>query len=162
MNDEQLIWENYKRSLIISESNDILSFINNILPNLAKAASKEYDDWKQNSEGIDEELGSGGICDRIADSLSQTFENLKPDNLSDWESFTMYKENECHTDMYIVNHKEKKIYEIGLSPHHYETGGGYTWKKKEEHSIDPSAFHITDTYLDYENFFDEEGNMLYF
>lgn len=159
MNDERLIWESY-RKYITNDNSDILSFLNSILPNLAKAAEIEYNNWNQNEEGIDEELGGGGICDRIADSLSSTFEKLKPSNLVDWESFTMYKENECHTDMYIVNHKQRKIYEVGLPPYHYESGGGYTWKKKKEHTINPNSFHITDTYLDYENFFDEEGNML--
>jgi hypothetical protein len=174
MNDERLIWEAYRRYSFSEEDDDqsqvekdnkckeLLSFIESIKPQLALAAEEVYDDWDQDEEGYSEDYGSGGICDKIAEELVSTFDRLKPDNLKDWDSFTMYKENECHTDMYVVNHQIKKIYEVGLSPHHYESGGGYTWKKKREHEINPAAFHVTDSYLDYENFFDEEGNMLDF
>jgi hypothetical protein len=172
MNDEQLIWEAYRRFTFSEEDDDdqseverdnkckeLLSFIDSIKPQLALAAEKVYNDWDQDEEGVSEEYGSGGICDKVADSLASTFDSLKPETLKGWDSFTMYKENECHTDMYVVNHEIKKIYEVGLPPHAYESGGGYTWKKKREHEINPAAFHVTDTYLDYENFFDENGDM---
>ncbi len=175
MNDEELIWEAYLNRPSFSEEDgdeseierekkcdELLKFIESIKPQLALAAEKIYDDWDQDEEGISEEYGSGGICDKIAESLASTFNELRPESLNDWDSFTMYKENECHTDMYVVNHQIKKIYEVGLPPHAYETGGGYTWKKKREHEINPAAFHITDTYLDYENFFDENGEMIHF
>ena len=173
--DHKLIWETYINKLI-SENEEIqdedqneairenkckelLSFIDSIKPQLALAAEKVYNDWDQDEEGNSEEYGSGGICDTIASELCSTFDGLRPSNLADWESFSMYKENECHTDMYVVNHQIKKIYEVGLPPHAYESGGGYTWKKKREHEINPAAFHVTDMYLDYENFFDKNGNL---
>lgn len=36
---------------------------------IAHAAQKIYDDWSPDEDGIDEELGSGGICDQIADAI---------------------------------------------------------------------------------------------
>jgi hypothetical protein len=139
--------------------NKIFSFLKSILPQLAQAAEGVYDDWEQDEEGYSSEYGTGGICDRIADEMASTYDRLRPNILADWESFTMYKEHECHTDFYVVNHKEKEIIEVGLPPYAYETGGGYTWKKKKEHEIHPNSFYITSDYLNYDNFFDEEGNM---
>lgn len=171
MNDEHLIWEAYKKFSFSDDEDEtednnkeikckeLLDFIDTIKPQLALAAEAVYNAWDQDEDGHSEEYGSGGICDKISDELVYTFDRLKPDNLKDWDSFTMYKEHECHTDMYVVNHQIKKIYEVSLPPHAYESGGGYTWKKKREHEINPAAFHVNDTYLDYENFFDEEGNM---
>ena len=136
---------------------EIVEFIESILPQLASSAESVYDAWDQTDEGDSETYGSGGICDIVAQEMASEFDKLKPEHLKDWDSFTFYKENDCHTDFYVVNHQIKKIFEIGLPPHAYESGGGYTWKKKKEHEINPSAFDINDTYLDYENFFDDNG-----
>lgn len=135
------------------------SYVKSILADLATAAISDYESWEQDEEGYSEEYGVGGICDTIAESLVGVFELKKPEALSDWESFTMYTEHNCHTDLYVVNHKIKKIFQLGLDPSYYESGGGYTWKKRDEHSISDESFYLTDTYLDYENFFDEEGNL---
>lgn len=140
-------------------NSEIISFLKSILPQLAEAAERVYNAWEQDEEGYSNEYGTGGICDRVADEMASTYDTLRPNTLADWESFTMYKEHQCHTDFYVVNHKEKEIIEVGLPPHAYETGGGYTWKKKEEHEIHPNSFYITSDYLDYDNFFDEEGIM---
>lgn len=37
---------------------------------IAQAAQKIYDEWEQDEEGSDEELGSGGICDQIAEAIA--------------------------------------------------------------------------------------------
>jgi hypothetical protein len=148
--DDKMAEESYKR---------INNFLKSILPQLADAAEEVYNNWEQDEEGYSHEYGYGGICDRVADAMASKYDQLRPSDLIDWESFTMYKEYECHTDFYVVNHKIKEVIEIGLPPHAYETGGGYNWKKNEEHNILPSSFHIGGMYLDYENIFDEEGNM---
>lgn len=39
-------------------------------PELARAAQSVYDSWIQ-EDGLDEELGSGGICDQVSDALME-------------------------------------------------------------------------------------------
>jgi len=58
-----------------------------------------------------------------------------------------------------VNHKSKEVYRIGLSPYEYEEGGGYTWKKLPDVKLNPDSIDTDSTYLDYENFFGEDGEM---
>lgn len=149
-----------KNLLFVEGEFDIEEFITSISGELVKSAQKVYDEWEQDEEGYSEEYGSGGICDRVADEMSDTFSEL---NTSlDWESFTMYDEYECHTDFYVVNHKTKDIIKVGLAPHYYESGGGYTWKKIPNVKLEPSMLNIDSAYLDYENFFNDDEEMLDF
>jgi len=127
-------------------------------PQLAEAAISVYNNWDQNDDGHSEEYGSGGICDKVAEEMASTFEDLKPEELKNWYGFTFYKDWQCHTDFYIVNHEIDAMMEIGLHPSFYETGGGYTWKKNKEHNISKDAFHI-DTGFNYEDYFDDNGEM---
>ena len=39
-------------------------------PLFVQAAQKEYDDWAQDEDGMDEVLGTGGICQDIAEKIA--------------------------------------------------------------------------------------------
>ena len=142
-----------------SEGEDIESFIHKLGHRLVGAAQKIYDEWEQDGEGYSEEYGVGGICDDIASAMLEVFETLKGDaGLDDWEGFTHYKESDSHTDFYVANHKEKEILEVGLAPHWYEDGAGYTWKKIPDVELKPDMLTIDDLSWAYDQFFDEDGN----
>ena len=136
----------------------VIAFLESIFPQLAEAAISVFNSWDQDDDGHSEEYGSGGICDKVAEEMSSTFESLKQDDLKDWYGFTFYKDWQCHTDFYIVNHEIEAMMEGALHPSFYESGGGYTWKKNKEHSITHNAFNI-DTGFDYDDYFDEKGEM---
>jgi hypothetical protein len=81
-----------------------------------------YSNWKQDENGIDVMLGSGGICQDIAEKIcSVLIEN-------DIECTTVSQEiDEQH--VYTVAKMDDGVYIIDVSPYTYETGGGYNWKK---------------------------------
>lgn len=136
----------------------VIAFVESIFPQLAEVAISVYNAWDQDDDGYSEEYGSGGICDKVAEEMASTFEDLKPEELKNWYGFTFYKDWQCHTDFYIVNHEIDAMMEIALHPSFYETGGGYTWKKNKEHNISKDAFHIN-TGFNYEDYFDDNGEM---
>lgn len=92
-------------------------------PKIAKLAQDIYDSWTQDADGIDEEFGTGGICDAIASEMSGIMSE------QGWHVSQGGQEGDDHA--YIVVTDGKKAYEIDIPPHVYESGGGYSWKKKE-------------------------------
>ena len=92
-----------------------------LLPALVKEAQKQYDDWQQDEEGYDEEVGGGGICHLIADRFAQRFSaaGISCTTVSAWD--------EVH--VYTVLRLPSGVWEVDIRPHVYERGGGYHWKK---------------------------------
>lgn len=81
-----------------------------------------YDNWKQDENGIDVMLGSGGIYQDIAEKIcSVLIEN-------DIECTTVSQEFD-EQNVYTVAKMNDGVYIIDVSPYTYETGGGYNWKK---------------------------------
>ena len=100
---------------------------------LAYAAQKIYDEWVQDEEGYDHEVGNGGICHLIADELIDV---LYEHNINRCE--TTSSTSEQH--VYITGQFREGIYMIDVPYSIYETGGAYNWKKRPD--IKFAAEHI--------------------
>ena len=89
---------------------------------LAAVAQEEYDNWVQDEEGQNEELGSGGICHLIAEKLVDVLYKHKIHRCQTVSS--------CHEQhVYVVGQFREGVYLIDVPYQYYETGGGFTWKK---------------------------------
>ena len=119
-----------KLKLLCEGLKSVKSINDDVLKRIAMAAQKQYDQWAQNEEGYDEELGSGGICHLIADDLAGI--------LSDHgiECSTVCSSYEQH--VYLVCKFREGVYMIDIPYHIYESGGGFTWKKKKDVKFDTS------------------------
>lgn len=89
----------------------------------ASLAQKVYDDWAQDDEGYDEELGSGGICQDIAGEISGKLNEMGYDATT-----VSAQVGEQH--VWTVVKADEGTYEVDIPPGVYESGGGYTWSKK--------------------------------
>ena len=85
----------------------------------AQAAQRVYDNWKQDEDGLDEELGSGGICDQISAAIAE---------LIDCDTIEAGHDGDDHAWV-IATDWVSEAYEIDIHPSHYEQGGGYSWAK---------------------------------
>ena len=89
---------------------------------LVEAAQKVYDEWEQDDNGIDPELGEGGICQDIASAMAGVLDDVET--------------AEIYTDIgpghvFLVARLESGVYTVDIPPSVYETGAGYVWKKIE-------------------------------
>lgn len=96
--------------------------IQEIKADLAEAAQEVYDNWQQDEDGWDEEVGRGGICHLIADEMINTMFGA---GIS--ECFSVSCNHEVH--VYCVVQCVEGVVEVDIPYSIYETGGGYTWKK---------------------------------
>jgi hypothetical protein len=108
--------------------NDLISLSHR----LAAAGQQEYDVWTQDEEGYDEELGSGGICHLIADRMVGT--------LSDegFEAVSTHSEGIGENHVWVTVQTAQGVVMVDIPPGVYETGGGYTWKKRPDIVFSPS------------------------
>lgn len=105
------------------------------LPKLTKIAQKVYDEWNQDEEGFDEILGSGGICDEIAEKFCDyIIRTMK------YNAFSYYDEYSTHT--YCIVYDDNNAYILDLPADVYEKGYLYTWKKIKNVIIKESDFEI--------------------
>jgi hypothetical protein len=130
-------------SVLPTRSQDLKSSF----PIIASLTQAVYDEWEQDEDGIDEELGSGGICDivagRIATCLAEEF---------GIDAYVQHVEMDCHT--LVVAVLEDGIFTVDVPPGVYETGTGYTWTKRKDIvvraedvevlqlSADPTTLHL--------------------
>lgn len=105
-----------------------------ILPKLTAAAQEVYDNWIQDAEGLDPELGTGGICDRISNALSSVLAGAH------LESEEAGQEGDDHSFL-LVKTKGESFF-LDLPSYLYETGGGYRWKKRPNVRFSPQDFVI--------------------
>lgn len=108
-----------------------LSHIEELKSELSEAAQKVYDEWEQDEEGNDFELGSGGICQDIAQEISEVLSEHGIDN--------MIVDNCGMGEQHVWVHaktQEGVIY-IDIPYHIYETGSGYNWKKIHDVKFKP-------------------------
>jgi hypothetical protein len=151
MNIIKLIEQEVKN--IIKESeNELYNTLLSLRKNLILSAQKVYDEWEQDDEGYDEEYGTGGICDDIADSMCEVI-NEK----TDYSCFHLYNEYDCHTSIYVYDKYYKLLYNVDIPPHVYETGYGYNWKKNKDVIIKINNVEITE--LSYDDYIDENGDL---
>lgn len=126
------------KQLLVEGLKSVNSITDDVLVKIAEAAQKQYDQWKQDDEGYDEELGSGGICHLIAEDLAGILSN------HGIECSTVCSTYEQH--VYLVCKFREGVYMIDIPYHVYESGGGFTWKKKPDVKFDKS--HVVISGLD--------------
>lgn len=100
-----------------------LADVKELAPDLVAAAQALYDDWHQ-VEGLDEELGAGGICHLIAEQFGNILAGAGVEELATIHATI----GENH--VYVVALLEDGVFSIDIPPHIYESGGGYVWTKK--------------------------------
>lgn len=100
-------------------------------PHIAAAAQKEYDEWQQDEHGHDEEVGCGGICDRISGHIHDIVNQHVP------SAHTREGGQDGDDHSWVIAHNGHEAHSIDIPPHVYETGSGYKWKKKPNVKIRP-------------------------
>lgn len=112
--------------------NDLLG----LRPKLANSAQQLYNEWDQDEDGYDEQFGSGGICDEIANVLAETIFA----NLDYVEVVPAGQDGDDHAWVFV--HDGNEVYEVDIPPQVYETGGGYMWRKIPNVIFQPEDVHI--------------------
>lgn len=93
-------------------------------PAMTAAAQKAYDEWQQDEQGVDEELGCGGICEQVAEAIG----DIVASNVGDAELQEGGQEGDDHA--WVIAARGPEAYGVDIPPNVYESGGGYKWKKK--------------------------------
>ena len=96
---------------------------------LAKAAQRVYDAWQIDEEGYDWQVGAGGICHLIADAML--------DVLSKYDVWAVSQSCSHEVHVNVIAQFREGIYVVDINPYNYETGGGYTWKKRPDIEFTP-------------------------
>ena len=121
---------------ITENENPSVKIIEQLRPQLAKAAQDECDSWQQDDTGFDEELGYGGICQDIADKMADIL------NEHGFDATTVDSQGVGEQHVWVVAKTQEGIYSVDIPPYVYETGGGFNWKKKKDVEIVPSDIEL--------------------
>lgn len=127
------------RSLVEVVRLNSIKEVEAIKKELAAAGQKVYDDWVQDENGTNDELGTGGICHLIAEEMIDVLFNHGIQRVQ-----TVSSTHEQH--VYLVGQFREGVFMIDIHWSNYETGGGYTWKKIPGVTFDED--HITIYNLD--------------
>lgn len=103
--------------------------IEDLKDRIVEAAQWVVDSWEQDEEGYDEEFGAGGACDAIANEIS--------DILTEAGLTVVEGGQEGDDHAFVVAHNGDTAYIVDIPPSVYETGGGYSWTKREGVTIEP-------------------------
>lgn len=90
-------------------------------PEIVKRVQQRYNEWQQDAEGYDEEVGSGGVCHLFAEIVAEVL------NDANFPTWTVSSNHEVH--VYCVSQASDGVWEVDIPYCIYETGGGYTWTK---------------------------------
>ena len=97
---------------------------------LAAAAQRVYDDWQVDEEGYDWQVGVGGICHLIADAMTDVLSTYGV-----WAVSQSCSVGEVHVN--VIAQFREGVFVVDINPYNYETGGGYTWKKRPDITFTP-------------------------
>jgi len=87
-------------------------------PAIAQAAQKVYNEWEQ-----EDECDVGGICDEVAREIGEVIvQHIHDANVTDGG-----QEGDDHA--WVVVYNQTESYGVDISPHVYEVGSGYCWRK---------------------------------
>lgn len=100
----------------------VLGVLDELRPELCAAAQGVYDDWQQDQDGMDEEYGTGGICDRISEAMSDVLVGA---------GFDVDEGGQQGDDhAYLIASACGFDFIVDIPPRVYERGGGYVWTKR--------------------------------
>jgi hypothetical protein len=107
---------------------------------IAHAAQEIIDEWQQDEEGLDEEFGAGGICDRVSEAMGTIIGRLPGIEIAEGG-----QPGDDHA--YLIVYDPKEAFIVDIPPDVYETGGGYNWKKKKKVHVSPDDVVIEEIKL---------------
>lgn len=110
-----------------------------VLPKLVELAQRTYDAWDQDENGVDDELGEGGICHLIAEEIA---DELNGRGLEAATINAQVGENHVWAVVRIDSGKDAGVWSIDIPPGVYERGGGYTWRKLPDVSFEIDDINI--------------------
>lgn len=92
---------------------------------IAAVAQQVYDAWEQDDEGMDEELGEGGICQDIAEAVC---------GLLDENGIECMSVSNSVGDQHVwaIAKLSDGVFIVDINPSVYEEGGGYRWRKQKD------------------------------
>jgi hypothetical protein len=103
-------------------------------PKLAAAAQKVYDAWEVDEDGFDGEVGTGGVCDQVAEAMH---------GVIDFDDVTVIDGGHDGDDhAFLIVYDDRDAFAVDIPPGVYETGGGYDWKKIPDVTIDGDDVEI--------------------
>jgi hypothetical protein len=114
----------------------LLQELRELRAEMAAAAQKVYDEWTQDAEGVDEELGTGGICDKVSEEVGNVVASNVPDVAFDDGG----SGGEDHA--WVIVSRDGEAYGVDIAPEVYERGGGYCWRKLPNVRFDPDHVEI--------------------
>ena len=114
----------------------LIQKLNRLRSELATAAQGVLDEWIQDDEGFDADLGGGGPCDRVSEAMSGVIGNA----LEGVEILDGGQDGDDHAWLVVVSDSEAAG--VDVPPGVYETGGGYNWKKIPDAQIEPADVAI--------------------
>jgi tRNA nucleotidyltransferase/poly(A) polymerase len=124
------------KDMKLASKTNLYSKLNELRSQFAVAAQHIVDGWLQDEDGISEDLGSGGVCDQVAQAMGSVISSAIPEvDLTDGGH-----DGDDHA--FIVVYNDAEAFGVDISPGVYETGGGYNWKKIQGAKIDPSDIDI--------------------
>lgn len=103
---------------------DLFSRLASLRGDMASAAQSVYDAWHQDDDGIDEEIGCGGICDRVADAIG----GIIVDRLPGVEIDQGGQDGDDHA--FVIAYDTDTAVSVDIPASVYESGGGYAWRKR--------------------------------
>jgi hypothetical protein len=112
--------------------NDLIS----LSPQLAAAAQCEYDAWQQDEDGMDEELGAGGICHLIVDQMVSV---LSAEGI---DAVSTHSEGVGENHVWVTAQTEQGVVMVDIPPGVYEIGSGFTWRKRANIVFGPTDIVI--------------------
>ena len=120
--------------------------IKRLIPKFITAAQKVYDEWQQNEDGEDIELGYGGICQDIADAIAGVL------NSHGIDSTTVDSGGMGEQHVWAIAKTFDGVFEVDIPYSSYERGGGYTWKKIPDVQFTPRDISIHKISVDPDDF----------
>lgn len=104
-------------------------------PEIVAAGQVEVDAWEQDENGLDEVLGSGGVCGFVADRMSEVLAALGAD--------VAHAETDFDGGHAFLHARlADGVFRVDVPPGVYETGGGYVWAKRPDAVIRPEDLII--------------------
>ena len=116
-----------------------MTLSNETRQSICQAVQEILDDWQQDEEGVDAELGTGGCCDRVAAAIASELSQLGYDTLEGGQD----GDDHCWV---IVVADDESCWDVDIDPDIYETGSGYCWKKRPGVVIQPQHIQCEKCY----------------